>query len=68
MSKIEYDVVQAESLAPLVEGVRRRSQEGWEPLGGIAVSTYVHSWEDLRKGGSLSDTYETWAQAIIRRS
>lgn len=55
---IEYTVVTATNdPEELTNEVRELIQEGWEPVGGVAV------------GGSESDEYEylTFCQAMVRR-
>lgn len=66
--KIEYFILAADNHSDLTQAVQLHIADGWEPVGGIAVSSHTDRWENERKGGSESCTYETWAQAVIRRA
>jgi hypothetical protein len=52
---MNYHLVEAQSAAQLQENVQSLIDEGWEPLGGVAVATY---------GAGLWWYY----QAMIRRA
>lgn len=66
--KIEYWVLSAEAPGLLIEAVRIHIADGWEPIGGVAVSVRTDRWTNERKGYEESETRETWAQAVIRRT
>jgi Domain of unknown function (DUF1737) len=53
--KIEYDILAADTLVHLAEAVRLHTADGWEPVGGVAVTQNLDRWTN------------TWAQAIVRR-
>jgi hypothetical protein len=38
---MQYCVVEANSASALEQEVQTRLDEGWEPLGGVAVATYA---------------------------
>jgi hypothetical protein len=66
--KTEYDILAAETPVQLAEAVRLHIADGWEPVGGVAVTEQIDRWENERKGGTDSCLCATWAQAVIRRA
>lgn len=53
----------ADDLAADVEALMR---DGWEPLGGVAVTSHYEQWENARKGYTESETFVLYAQAMVR--
>lgn len=63
---MDYQVVVSDEATKLADAVRELILQGWKPQGGIAVTGWVESWEDHRKGGTNSDTTVLYAQAMVR--
>lgn len=65
---MEYEILGADDLKNLESVVRDALAEGWEPLGGVAVSSHYARWTNERKGWEESETRYTFLQAMVKRS
>ena len=65
---IEYCVASADDSTGLEVAVNKLVAEGWQPLGGVAVSSFFSSWGNERKGYTESESCYTFAQAMTRPS
>jgi hypothetical protein len=54
---MEYTVIKHDSIEALIEVVNEYIQDGWKPLGGVAISTSV---------GSGSYSQSEYAQAMTK--
>ena len=54
---MEYEIVENINLVRMVEDVNNMVDEGWEPIGGVAVSTCEYRGYEEK----------TYLQAIIRK-
>lgn len=51
---LEYDIVESADIAILLEDVRKKISEGWEPIGGVSF-------------GADSENVDIYLQSMIRR-
>ena len=63
-----YEILGAEDIKALEAVVRTAIADGWEPLGGVSVSSHYASWENGRKGYTESETTYIFVQAMVKRS
>ena len=54
---MEYDIVSAGDYKIVIEKIRKKIAEGWEPLGGVSIS----------ESETSEDYYFSVAQAIIKK-
>jgi hypothetical protein len=64
--KMEYVLIESEYASQLEKLVNANIKEGWQPLGGVAISTVFESVENTRKGYMENSTTTTYVQAITR--
>jgi len=64
---MKYYVAVAANHEALTQAVNTLIEDGYEPLGGLAVSEHTDRWTNERKGYEESETYSTWAQALVKR-
>lgn len=62
-----YEILGADDLKNLEVEVQKAIDDGWEPLGGVSVTSHYASWENERKGYTESETVYTYLQAMILR-
>jgi hypothetical protein len=60
--KIEYHLVSAETIEDLETIVNEQIDDGWEPLGGLALHHFWHLGED-----DVKAFHEFYLQALIRK-
>ena len=65
---MKYYVAVANNPEALTQAVNTYIEQGYEPIGGCAVSEHTDRWTNERKGHEESETYSTWVQALVKRS
>jgi hypothetical protein len=65
---MKYQIALNVTPARLMADVAAYIADGWEPLGGVTVSSDRNTWTNERKGYAESEYSETWAQALVKRS
>lgn len=62
----EYVVVSDGCEHDFIQLVNAHLREGWEPFGGVSVTSHFESWENSRKGYTETETFVMYAQAMVR--
>lgn len=67
---MKYQVVESyyfESRRDFEKEVNKRIAEGWEPIGGIAVSSYRESYRESYGGNKEDFIVDHFYQAMIKK-
>lgn len=65
-TQMQYKILNDSNLRELENQVNAAMADGWLPCGGVAINEYTHSWENSRKGGTESQEYSCYAQAMTK--
>jgi hypothetical protein len=65
---MKYMIAVDATPARLASTVNAFIETGWEPIGGVTVSSDRDSWTNERKGYDESSYTEVWAQALVNKS
>jgi hypothetical protein len=63
---MEYEILGADDIKNLETVVRDAIADGWEPLGGVSVSSHYRSYVD-RDGFTEGESNYTFVQAMVKR-
>lgn len=64
---LQYEILEADEIQKLEIEVHKAIADGWEPLGGVSVSSHYASWENSRKGYTESEDRYSYVQAMVKR-
>lgn len=64
---MKYQLILDDDAVTLENTINDLIEQGWEPLGGVAMQVLHREWENERKGYTEQRTDYYYAQAMIRR-
>lgn len=59
---MNYDIVIASNLSEMIKEVRRRMEQGWEPIGGVTLAGMLHAQAVIKKEAPPNEVGEAMEQ------